>query len=263
VSEAIRLEGASRRYGGFLALDGVDLSIAEGSVHAVIGTNGAGKSTLLGVLAGTIPPTAGRVYIRGRDVTKKPAWRRARLGLGRAFQVSRLFESMTVRENLEVAAAVALRGRALVVPRRAEEGERVREAIEATGLADVEHELAANLSQGDQKRLEIALALAMGSTILALDEPTSGMSTTETAAVTELLRTLAAAGDVTILLIEHDMDVVFSLAQRITVLHHGRVAFEGTPAETARDERVQEIYLGSAAVGAVAAAMSDEGGNGG
>jgi ABC-type branched-subunit amino acid transport system ATPase component len=241
---AVELRNATKKYGEFVALSGVDLTVAEGTVHAVIGTNGAGKSTLLGVLAGTVSPTAGRVRLRGRDVTRAPGWRRARLGLGRSFQVSRLFESMTVKQNVEIAAAVATR-RTLFVPRRSEERRRVGESLVRAGLDEVVGERAANLSQGDQKRLEIALALASGATILALDEPTSGMSATETAAVTRLLKHVAEEQGMTILLIEHDMDVVFALSDRITVLDHGQIAFEGTPDETARNERVREIYLGT------------------
>ncbi len=241
--------GVVKRFGGFVALDGVDLCVRTGSVHALIGTNGAGKTTLLELIAGRLTPDAGQIAFGGRDISKLSVWQRTRLGIGRSFQVAGVFNSMTVRENLEVAAAAAIRRDLVRMFRRtsAAEGERVAAALAATDLEALSDQLAANLSQGDRKRLEIAIVLALEPTILALDEPTAGMSPAETLAVAELLESLVQRHGLTLLIIEHDMEVVFRLADVITVLNQGRLVFEGTPAQVADNEEVRRIYLGSPA----------------
>jgi ABC-type branched-subunit amino acid transport system ATPase component len=233
------------RYGGFTALDGVDLDVRQGTVHAIIGSNGAGKTSLMQVLAGALRCSSGKVFVRGEDVTSKSAWQRARLGLGRAFQVARLLEEFTVADNLSIAAACrARRGVRLLGRPAKEEQDRARRALEMLHLGDVSLILARNLSQGDRKRLEIAMTVSYGADIILLDEPTAGMSQAELGTTIECIVELQATG-VSMILIEHDMDVVFGVANRVTVLDRGLVAYEGTPLEVSRSAKVRELYLGT------------------
>ncbi|HEX5493697.1 MAG TPA: ABC transporter ATP-binding protein [Mycobacteriales bacterium] len=242
---ALRAHRVVKRFGGHLALDDVSLDLAAGQVHAVIGPNGAGKSTLFGVIAGEHRPERGRVWLAGRDVTRASPRARVRLGLARAFQVARVFGEMTVRDNI-TSAVLASAGGTLAfwrgVPDR--HAGRVDEALERVRLADQQAKLARELSQGDRKRLEIGMALALDPSVLLLDEPTAGMSPTETEATVELIRQLWRATGMAILLTEHDMKVVFDLAQQLTVLHYGRVLCTGEPEQVRRRDDVIEVYLG-------------------
>lgn len=243
---ALKLEGVSKRYGGNAALESVSMDVDPGELRAVIGPNGAGKSTLFGVVAGEHAPSAGRVYLDSRDVTLVPAHRRVRLGIARAFQVSRVFPSLTVEDNI-LAALLARDGDTRTFWRGINRTKRDRSLtlLREIGLESVAPRRAATLAQGDRKRLEIAMALALGARLLLLDEPTAGMSPDETRATVELLHRLWSAGELTVVLTEHDMDVVFRLAQRVTVLHRGRVMVTGTPEDVRARTDVREIYLGT------------------
>ena len=234
----------ARRFGGVRAIDGVSLDIAEGERRAVIGPNGAGKTTLFNVLSGEIAPTAGRIELFGADVTGMRPWRLARRGLGRVYQRAELFASLTAAENVEL----ALGARAAIPLGRRDPAARGRatELLARVGLAGREQIRPVALSHGERRQLEVALALAAGPRLLLLDEPTAGMSPAETARIVELVAALPRA--ITLVVIEHDMDVVFRLADRITVLHQGRVLAEGEPSAVRSDERVREVYLGAEAI---------------
>jgi branched-chain amino acid transport system ATP-binding protein len=233
-----------RAFGGVVALDGVSLTVAEGERRAVIGPNGAGKTTLINLLAGEIAPTGGAVRIAGRDVTRLRSWQRARLGLAHVYQRTELFSPLSARDNVALAVA-ARRGpyRVFRAPPRSEHAN-ADAMLGRVGLAGREDVAVRALSHGERRQLELAVALAQSPRVLLLDEPTAGMSPVETARVTELVAGLDRA--LTIVIVEHDMDVVFRLADRVTVLHEGRVIADGTAAEVRGDVRVHDVYLGKA-----------------
>lgn len=238
--------GVSRLYGSFRALEGVDLSVDEGEIHAVIGPNGAGKTTLFAVISGELRASTGTVRFDGRDVTRMPAWQRTRRGMVRSFQIVRVFPTFTVRENVHAAVLAGRRRTWLfyVDERRAGGHAETDRLLEESRLAPFAEARASQLSQGDRKRLEMAMALALDPRLLLLDEPTAGMSPAETAETVELVRDLWRRHGCAVLLTEHDMSVIFGLASRITVLHQGRVLVSGEPDAIASDPRVLEVYLG-------------------
>jgi len=240
----IEVRELRRVFGGVVALDGVTLTLAEGERRAVIGPNGAGKTTMINMLAGETAPTAGTIRLAGRDITRMRPWQRARLGLAHVYQRTELFASLSARDNVGLAVA-AHRGpyRVFRAVPRAEyaEGEAV---LGRVGLAGRESVAARDLSHGERRQLELAVALAQRPRVLLLDEPTAGMSPLETARITELIAGLDRT--LTILIVEHDMDVVFRLADRVTVLHEGRVIADGTAADVRGDMRVHDVYLGKA-----------------
>ena len=240
-SADLRAEGLTRRFGGIVAVSDVSLSLHVGTLHAVIGPNGAGKSTLVNLLAGDLAPSAGRIWLRDRDVTQAPDWQRARAGLGRAFQRTNILRAMTVRENARLAVqAASVRGLGLL---RGPAGDDAADAALArVGLAGDASRIAGTLSHGALRLLEIAIALAIRPRVLLLDEPLAGMGVEERQPIARLMRDLAR--DHAVLLIEHDTDVVFSTADRITVMTEGRVLIEGTPAEVRASDAVQDAYLG-------------------
>lgn len=239
-------KAVTKDFGGFLALQEADMTVPRGGICALIGPNGAGKSTLFGIVAGSVRPTAGRIVFDGRDVTRLPAWRRARMGMSRAFQVARFFPTFTVVENVRGAVLARRRDswRFYLGEDSAPVAAEVSRVLDMTALTRIQDTVAAHLSQGDRKRLELAMAVALRPKLLLLDEPTAGMSPAETAATIELVRDLWREAGCTVLLTEHNMSVVFGLAQRITVLNLGRIIAEGTPEEISRDERVVDAYLG-------------------
>lgn len=253
----LRLEGIARRFGATQVLRGVDLSVAAGECHALIGPNGAGKSTLFDVIGGALRPDTGSVWLGGANVTGQPSHRLARAGLGRSFQTTRVFGRLSVLENLRCAAwsgIVIARDQRRPVDawlRRAlwwrssravdEHAERVLADLE---LEHAAHVPAGTLEYGAQRRLDLGVALASGARTLLLDEPTAGMNRDEAARTIEWLRGMSAGK--TLLVIEHDMDAVFALADRVSVLVHGRMIATGTPAEIRIDPRVREAYLGAA-----------------
>jgi branched-chain amino acid transport system ATP-binding protein len=240
----IEIRDLRRAFGGVIALDGVSLKVPEGERRAVIGPNGAGKTTLINILAGEIPPTGGALRFGGQDITRLRSWQRARLGLAHVYQRTELFAPLSARENVALAVA-ARRGpyRLFRAPPRSESVE-ADAVLERVGLAGREAVPVRALSHGERRQLELAVALAQRPRVLLLDEPTAGMSPIETARITELVAGLDRA--LTILIVEHDMDVVFRLADRVSVLHEGRVIADGTAAEVRADVRVHDVYLGKA-----------------
>jgi len=238
----IEIAGLRRAFGGIRALDGVDLRVAAGERHAVIGPNGAGKSTLFNVLTGGLDSTGGTMRMGGTDLGGLSTWQRSRLGLARMYQRNELFDPLSARENVRLSIA-SLRGayRPLRSP-GAEELEQADALLEHVGLAGRERARAASLSHGERRQLELALALARRPRVLLLDEPTAGMSPAETERITALIAGLDRA--LTILIVEHDMDVVFRIADRITVLHEGRPIASGRPDEIRGDTQVHDVYLG-------------------
>ena len=231
---AIEGRALSRTYGGFRALDGVDLKVARGEVRGIIGPNGAGKSTLMDVLTGRAASRRGTVLLSGRDISALAPRPRPRAGLARSFQKTNVFLDLTVGEQIRLA------GRCATV----DNGE---EVLVALGLAEIAHRPAADISYGDRRRLDLALALVGRPQVLLLDEPAAGLTVEESLAMADLLKDLARRWLVTVLLVEHDMEVVFGSCDRITVLHLGRLLAEGTPAEIRSDPRVISAYLGIAA----------------
>jgi branched-chain amino acid transport system ATP-binding protein len=241
----LELHGLKKSFGGFTAVDAVSLVVARGQIAAVIGPNGAGKSTLFNLVTGHLKPTAGRVVLEGNDITGAPPHRICRMGMGRSFQRTNIFPKLTVFENVQ-AAYIAHRGRGRNFWARS--AGLYREDTEALlasiGLIDKAEEPASALSHGNQKQVELGIALACDPEILLLDEPTAGMSAGETYETIRLLRRIAEARGLTLLFTEHDMEVVFSIAEKIAVLHQGRVIAEGPPASVQRDPEVRRVYLG-------------------
>ena len=239
----LRTEGLTVRFGGLTALDGVSVAVPRGEIRAIIGPNGAGKSTFFNCLTGVIQPTGGRILFQDEDVAGLPPHAISRRGIARSYQITNILPNASTLENVRIAAQSRRHGWSLLTHHRSYRDliERALEVIEAVGLRGKEDELAANLSHGEQRNLEIGIALATEPALLCLDEPTAGMSVSETHATVELVRRIAA--DLTIMIVEHDMEVVMGLAHRITVLHYGQVLAEGSPAEIQANPRVQEVYL--------------------
>jgi len=242
----LQIRGLTKKFGGVLASDGISLDVPAGELHAIIGPNGAGKSTLIGQLAGEIDPDAGRIFFNGRDITHMPTHRRNALGLARSFQVTSLFLDFTVLDNVALAVqAHAGHSFRFWAPARSEPKLRqpARAALARVGLESRADVVCANLSHGEHRQLEIAMALAGAPRMFLLDEPMAGMGPDESARMIALLRDLKR--EQTILLIEHDMDAVFRLADRITVLVDGRVIASGAPDDIRADAAVRQAYLGS------------------
>jgi branched-chain amino acid transport system ATP-binding protein len=239
----------SRRFGSFTAVHQVDLTVDAGEIHAIIGPNGAGKTTLFNLITGAIAPSTGRVVFSGTDITGWSPQRVLRQGILRSFQISKLFPQLTVRQNVELMAY----GRAqatgspfarLTLTKR-QVAERVDAALDRIGIAGLAEHLAGALSHGDRRLVEIAMALAADPLLLLLDEPTAGMSTMETRKIAGILRGLAP--DITIVIVEHDMSVVMSISDRVSVLHRGEILAVGTPDAIRANREVKRVYFGDAA----------------
>jgi branched-chain amino acid transport system ATP-binding protein len=239
----LRTENLSIRFGGLSALNGVNFEVQRGEIRAIIGPNGAGKSTFFNCLTGVLRPTSGRILFDGADITGLSSDRISRKGIARSYQITNILPNASTLENVRIAAQSRRHGWNMLrhhdyfrdIIGKAEA------VLESVGLLAKADELAANLSHGEQRNLEIGIALATEPQLLCLDEPTAGMSAAETHDTIQLVRRIAK--DHTILIVEHDMQVVMGLAQRITVLHYGQVLADGTPAEIQQNPRVQEVYL--------------------
>jgi len=241
----LRLRGVGRRFGGVQAVRDVDLDVAHGERRANLGPNGAGKTTLFNLIAGDFQPTSGTIDLMGTDVTNLPARVRPRLGVARTYQKSRLFPGLSVEDNLYLAIVGRAGGRLRPVhaAREREQRERARAAAERVWLGDSLDVLVGSLSHGQQRQLEVGMASATAPRLMMLDEPASGLSRGERERLTELLLSLPA--DVTLLLIEHDMDIALRVAAYVTMMHDGQKIVEGTPAEIRANQMVHDIYLGS------------------
>ncbi len=238
-----RTEGLTVHFGGLSALTNVSLAVPDGQIRGIIGPNGAGKSTFFNCVTGVIRPTSGRIVFRGEDIAGLPPHAISRKSIARSYQITNILPGATVLENVRIAVQSRHHNWGMLRHHRAyaDVVDRARAVLADVGLGDKEAELAANLSHGEQRNLEIGIALATEPRLLCLDEPTAGMSVTETRATVELIRSIAR--DLTIIIVEHDMEVVMGLAHMVTVLNYGEVLAEGTPAEIQANPRVQEVYL--------------------
>lgn len=248
ITPAMEAIGLTRRFGGLVAVNDVNLALHVGELHAVIGPNGAGKSTLTNLLSGELRPSAGRLLLHGAEVGDWPSWRFARAGVGRSFQRTNVLKPMTVRENVRLAAQARitpLRRYLQVVTGEHAPTEAAEVALTRVGLGALAGRVAGTLSHGQLRQLEIAMALAAGPTVLLLDEPLAGMGPEESERLAGLLKELAA--DHAVMLIEHDMDVVFAVADRVTVMVDGQVLEQGAPAAIRGSAAVRDAYLGHAA----------------
>ena len=242
----LRLRGVGRRFGGLHAVRDVDLEVAPGERRAILGPNGAGKTTLFNLISGIYPSSGGRILYFEKDVTGLPSYRRAALGIARTYQITNLFPNLTVSDNILMACQALVRTKFVMFRPLSSYHrliDRCNDLLKEFGLWGKRNELVKNLSHGDQRQIEVSLALAEKPRLLLLDEPAAGLSSAETHALTLLLKKLDPS--ITILLIEHDMDVAFEFAERITVLYQGKFLAEGTKEEIKNNPTVQEIYLGS------------------
>ncbi len=244
----LEVRNLRKEFGGLVAVDDVSGRVQAHTLHAIIGPNGAGKTTLFNLMSGTLPPTQGHIFFKGRDITHLPPHRIAHLGIGRSFQITNIFPTLTVIENIRLAAQ-AMGDDNFKFWRhfrhfRQYEG-KAREIIERVGLEGRDETPASMLSHGDKRKLELGIMLASDPQVLLLDEPTAGMSSEQVPALLDIIHDIMQAGDKTIVLVEHRMDVVMSISDFITVMHQGRVLAEGTPQEIAANEAVQKAYLGA------------------
>ncbi|WP_420630086.1 ABC transporter ATP-binding protein [Candidatus Leptofilum sp.] len=249
MADSIILETKSlrREFGALVAVDNVSLQVEAGSLHSIIGPNGAGKTTFFNLLSGNIPPTSGKVLLRGKDITNVPLYKTVHLGIGRSFQITNIFPNLTVLENIRLAAqALGKDSFRLFRSHRAftKYEARAWEVIEQVGLMNEALLPARTLPHGAQRKLELGMILSPDPEILLLDEPTAGMASEQVPELMALIQKIQAKGNKTVMLVEHNMNVVMTVSDKITVMHHGSVLAEGTPAEISADETVQTAYLG-------------------
>lgn len=244
IFEAVNL---SKQFGALRAVDDVSIQVRRNSLHAIIGPNGAGKTTLFNLLSGTIKPTSGRVLFKGRDITHQPVHRTIHCGIGRSFQITNIFPNLTVFENIRLAAQALGRDnfkfwRSAAHFQRYQE--RTWDVIEKVGLKMRAHTPARTLPHGDQRKLELGVILAPDPEVLLLDEPTAGMASEQVPELIALIQEIQRTGEKTIMLVEHNMNVVMNVSDTITVMHMGKVLAEGSPAAIAANQEVQTAYLG-------------------
>jgi branched-chain amino acid transport system ATP-binding protein len=248
MSAVFRTEGLTRRFSGFTAVNNVSIEIPEGGIRTIIGPNGAGKTTFFNLLSGMVPPSSGKIYFRDTDITTLEPYERARLGIARSFQITNIFGRLSVAENVRLGVQAVRDGKANFFAPLANAG-KIRATTDRllhdVGLWDARDTRAENLSHGDQRRLEIGLVLASDPPVLLLDEPLAGMSPTETHETVELIKRVSEGR--TIMLVEHDIDVVMEISTSITVFQTGTVLATGTPVEIRGNEAVQRAYLGELA----------------
>jgi branched-chain amino acid transport system ATP-binding protein len=243
----LQIENLNKSFGRVQAAVNINLTFEEGVLTSIIGPNGAGKSTFINMLSGSLPADSGRIYFQGQDITDLPIHRRVRLGLCRSFQVVNVFPELSVFDNIQLPAlAVRNRTRRLFGSLADETAvhQEVNEILGLIGLAEEADTIASALSHGDERVLEVGIAMAARPKLLFLDEPTAGMNPVERVRILENIRRLSGQGRTTFVIVEHDMDIVFSLSQRVIVLHYGEVIGDGTTAEVKNNPRVREVYLG-------------------
>jgi branched-chain amino acid transport system ATP-binding protein len=236
-----------KEFGGLVAVDDVSIQVGVHTLHSIIGPNGAGKTTLFNLLSGVFPPTRGKVIFKGQEITHLPPHRMAHLGIGRSFQITNIFPNLTVLENIRLAAQAMGRDNFklfILADGLKHYTAKAMEVIQTVGLAGKEDSLARVLPHGDKRKLELGIMLASDPELLLLDEPTAGMSSEQVPALLEIIRAILAQGNKTVILVEHRMDMVMSISDRITVMHLGNVLAEGTPHEIAANRTVQSAYLG-------------------
>ena len=244
----LRTENLRKEFGALVAVADVSMDVEARSLHSIIGPNGAGKTTLFNLLSGNLEPTRGQVFFKGQEITNLPLHRTAHLGIGRSFQITNIFPSLTVFENIRLAAQALGDDnfRLFRSHRKFERYEaRAQEVIEMVGLAHRASTLARTLPHGDQRKLELGMILAPDPELLLLDEPTAGMASEQVPELMAMIRAIQEAGEKTVMLVEHNMNVVMSVSDRITVMHQGQILAEGTPAEISHNEEVQNAYLGA------------------
>lgn len=241
----LQVENVSKYFGGIRALDNVSFTVDDGELSSIIGPNGAGKSTLFNVLTGYLKEDSGKVIFRDEDITKLPPYTICKKGIGRSFQLLNLFPRLTVYKSVQTA---ILTGRGpclnLIQPAKHMVRDETEEILESVGLVDKANELTSELPYGEQKQLEVGIALASQPQLLLLDEPTAGLTAEDTRSMVNLIQRLTKERGLTALVIEHKMDVVFSISEKIRVLHEGRLIFEGVPEDARRSDEVQRVYLG-------------------
>ncbi|MBG0786778.1 MAG: ABC transporter ATP-binding protein [Anaerolineaceae bacterium] len=244
---AIETQHLSKNFGSLAAVNDVSIKIKKNSLHAIIGPNGAGKTTLFNLLSGTLKPTAGKVSYKGMDLTQQPVHRMIHLGIGRSFQITNIFPNLTVYENIRLASQAMEPGNFRIaedVTKLADCERRTQEVIQRMGLQSQAMLLARTLPHGDQRKLELGMILAPDPEVLLLDEPTAGMAAEQVPELIALIQEIQLSGEKTVVLVEHNMNVVMSISDMITVMHLGQVLAEGTPAEIAANKEVQTAYLG-------------------
>jgi len=244
----LETRGLRKEFDALVAVDDVDIRVEAGAFHSIIGPNGAGKTTLFNLISGTMQPTRGQVLYKGRDITRLHAHRAIHLGIGRSFQITNLFPNLTVLENVRLAAQAMGHDNFRILRSHRKFTsylDRAAEVLDLLGLADRGALPARTLPHGDQRKLELGMILAPNPEVLMLDEPTAGMAAEQVPGLMRLIASIQEAGDKTVVLVEHNMNVVMSASDRITVMHHGSVLTEGSPEEVAADENVQTAYLGS------------------
>lgn len=243
----LRAEMLRKAFGGLVAVRDVSIDVQRGHLHSIIGPNGAGKTTLFNLLSGNLKPTSGSLYYNERNITNLSLHRRAHIGIGRSFQITNIFPNLTVFENVRLAAQAKDSASMVIfthVQRFASYEDRALEAIELVGLMGRERMIAASLAHGEKRKLELAMIVAADPELLLLDEPTAGMATEQVPELIETIDEIRRLGNRTIMLVEHNMSVVMSVSDKVTVMHQGAVLAEGTPADIAANETVQSAYLG-------------------
>lgn len=240
-------QNLTKQFGALVAVDNVSIKVRKNSLHAIIGPNGAGKTTFFNLLSGNIEPTSGKVIFKGRDITHQPVHKTIHYGIGRSFQITNIFPNLTVFENIRLAAQAMGRDNFKfwqAASHFKSYETRTLDVIEKVGLKDRVHTLARTLPHGDQRKLELGMILAPDPEVLLLDEPTAGMAAEQVPELIALIQDVQKSGDKTVMLVEHNMNVVMSVSDKITVMHQGKVRAEGTPSEITANKEVQTAYLG-------------------